>query len=388
MDLIASSPAPKFRELKAPVSLDYLLIFTTLVLVGFGLLMVYSTTGVVSQERMGDSLFFVKRQTLSTGIGLVFMLIATRVPLSLVRRISPILLPLCLLMLVFPLMPGVADRAGGASRWVKLGPIRFQPAEFVKVGVVVFMAGFFSRHELKIRSFLHGIVKPFAMVGVVTGLLLLQPDFGSSVVILLVVLAMALACGVRLAHVAMCSLVLAVILGVLVALSPYRMMRIVSFLNPFSDASGKGYQLIQSLIAVGSWQVVGVGLGESQQKLFFLPAAHTDFIFAVISEELGFIGGLAVVFGFLIILWRGLLLAKYLRGDTFLFALTVGLTMIIVAPALLNVGVVIGVLPTKGLVLPLVGYGGSSLMACLAVVGLLIGIRREYVSGNTLLMRG
>ena len=143
MDLIASSPAPKFRELKAPVSLDYLLIFTTLVLVGFGLLMVYSTTGVVSQERMGDSLFFVKRQTLSTGIGLVLMLIATRVPLSLVRRISPILLPLCLLMLVFPLMPGVADRAGGASRWVKLGPIRFQPAEFVKVGVVVFMAGFF-----------------------------------------------------------------------------------------------------------------------------------------------------------------------------------------------------------------------------------------------------
>jgi cell division protein FtsW len=155
------------------------------------------------------------------------------------------------------------------------------------------------------------------------------------------------------------------------------MMRVVSFLSPFADASGKGYQLIPSLIAVGTGQVWGVGLGGSQQKLFFLPAAHTDFIFAVISEELGFLGGLTVIVAFLVILWRGLLLAKSVRGDTFLFALAVGLTMMIVAPALLNVGVVIGVLPTKGMVLPLVGYGGSSLMACMAVIGMLIGIRRE-----------
>lgn len=382
MDLIGSTHIPRIGDLKAPSSLDYLLIFTILMLVGFGLIMVYSTTGIVSQERMGDALYCAKRQSLSALIGLALMAIAARIPVSFVRKLSPIVLPVCFVMLVLPLVPGIADRAGGASRWVKLGAIRFQPAEFVKVGVVVFMAGFFARHEMKIRTFFHGIIKPFGLVGLLACLLLLQPDFGSSVVILLVVLAMALACGVRLGHLAVCSVAMAVVLGVLVAISPYRMMRIVSFLNPFSDASGKGYQLIQSLIAVGSGQLVGVGLGESQQKLFFLPAAHTDFIFAVISEELGFLGGIAVLLGFLIVLWRGLLLAKQVREDTFLFALTVGLTMIIVAPALLNVGVVIGVLPTKGLVLPLVGYGGSSLMACLGVVGLLIGIRREHAVGS------
>jgi cell division protein FtsW len=196
-------------------------------------------------------------------------------------------------------------------------------------------------------------------------------------VIIVVVLSMALASGVRFLHLGLCTVAVVIVLGTLVFISPYRMMRIVSFLSPFADASGKGYQLIQSLIAVGTGQVWGVGLGGSQQKLFFLPAAHTDFIFAVISEELGFVGGIAVLVAFLLLMWRGLLVAKSVRNDTFLFSLAVGLTMMIVAPALLNVGVVIGLLPTKGMVLPLVGYGGSSLMACMGVVGLLLGIKRE-----------
>lgn len=367
----------RFHELRAPSRVDYILISTVLLLIGFGLVMIYSTTGIVSQERMGDAVFFAKRQTLSAILGFGLMLICMRFPLNLLKKLSPYLFVLSVALLALPLIPGIADRAGGASRWVKIGPIRFQPAEFVKVCMVVFMAGFFARHEVRISSFFHGIVKPFLLVGMVAALLLMQPDFGSSAVIIVVVLAMALASGVRLAYMGLCSVVVAVILGLLVVISPYRMMRVVSFLSPFSDASGKGYQLIQSLIAVGSGEVWGVGLGSSQQKLFFLPAAHTDFIFAVISEELGFVGGLSIIAAFLVILWRGLLLAKGVRGDTFLFALAVGLTMMIVAPALLNVGVVIGVLPTKGMVLPLVGYGGSSLMACMAVVGLLIGIKRE-----------
>jgi cell division protein FtsW len=176
---------------------------------------------------------------------------------------------------------------------------------------------------------------------------------------------------------ALCTVAVVLCMGTLVLISPYRMMRVVSFLSPFADASGKGYQLIQSLIAVGTGQVSGVGLGSSQQKLFFLPAAHTDFIFAVISEELGFVGAVVVIAAFLVILWRGFLLARSVSHDTFLFSCAVGLTMLIVVPALLNVGVVIGLLPTKGMVLPLVGYGGSSLMACMAVIGLLLGIRRD-----------
>lgn len=377
MDYASSISPTRFRELKAPSSLDYVLIFTVILLVGFGLVMVYSTTGIVSQEKMGDALFCAKRQTLSAILGLGLMMVCMRVPMGFLRQISPYLFAASLAMLALPLIPGIADRAGGASRWVKFGPIRFQPAEFVKVCMVIFMAGFFARHESRITSFVHGIIKPFSLVGLAAALLLMQPDFGSSAVIIVVVLSMALASGVRLFHMGLCTIAVTLVLGTLVFISPYRMMRIVSFLSPFADASGKGYQLIQSLIAVGTGQVWGVGLGASQQKLFFLPAAHTDFIFAVISEELGFVGGIAVICAFLVIMWRGLLLAKSVRNDTFLFGLAVGLTMMIVAPALLNVGVVIGLLPTKGMVLPLVGYGGSSLMACMAVVGLLLGVKRE-----------
>jgi cell division protein FtsW len=377
MEYAHSAAAHRLRGLKAPSPIDYVLLSTVLLLVGFGLVMVYSTTGIVSQEKMGEALFYAKRQTISAILGICLMFICMRVPFSLLRQVSPYLFGISLFLLALPLIPGIADRAGGASRWVKFGPIRFQPAEFVKVCMVLFMAGFFARHEDRIGSFFHGIIKPFGLVGLAAALLLMQPDFGSSAVIIVVVLSMALASGVRLLHMALCTVAVVVVLGVLVAISPYRMMRIVSFLSPFADASGKGYQLIQSLIAVGTGQVWGVGLGGSQQKLFFLPAAHTDFIFAVISEELGFVGGLVVLLAFLVVMWRGLLLAKSVRNDTFLFALAVGLTMMIVAPALLNVGVVIGLLPTKGMVLPLVGYGGSSLMACMAVVGLLIGIKRE-----------
>jgi cell division protein FtsW len=377
MDFASSLPASRLKELRAPSPIDFVLVVSVLLLVGFGLVMVYSTTGIVSQEKMGDSLFFAKRQCLSAILGTCLMLLCVRIPSSLLRRASPYLFVASLFLLALPLIPGIADRAGGASRWVKLGPVRFQPAEFVKLFMVVFMAGFFARHENRISSFVHGIIKPFALVAMVAALLLLQPDFGSSAVIVLVVLSMALASGVRLTHMALCTVAVVLCMGTLVLISPYRMMRVVSFLSPFADASGKGYQLIQSLIAVGTGQVSGVGLGSSQQKLFFLPAAHTDFIFAVISEELGFVGAVVVIAAFLVILWRGFLLARSVSHDTFLFSCAVGLTMLIVVPALLNVGVVIGLLPTKGMVLPLVGYGGSSLMACMAVIGLLLGIRRD-----------
>ena len=364
MDLTSALPQSRFRELHAPSPIDYLLVVSVLLLVGFGLVMVYSTTGIISQEKLGDSLYYAKRQAISAALGSILMVIGMRVPIRLLRKAAPYLFALSLFLLLLPLTPGIADRAGGASRWVKFGPIRF-------------MAGFFARRESQITSFFHGIVKPFSLVAMAAALLLLQPDFGSSAVIIVVVLCMALATGVRLSHMALCTLVVAIVMGILVLISPYRMMRVVSFLSPFADASGKGYQLIQSLIAVGTGQLNGVGLGASQQKLFFLPAAHTDFIFAVISEELGFVGGLVTIFGFLVVMWRGFLIARAVRHDTFLFALAVGLTMMIVAPALLNVGVVIGLLPTKGMVLPLVGYGGSSLMACMGVVGLLLGIRKE-----------
>jgi cell division protein FtsW len=193
---------------------------------------------------------------------------------------------------------------------------------------------------------------------------------------------MALLSGARLLHVFYSGLALIACAVPLIILSPYRLARVMAFLNPFEDPSGKGYQLVQSLIAIGSGQFSGLGLGASQQKLFFLPAAHTDFIFSVISEELGFIGACFLIFAFLIFLWRGLSAAKKVADDTFSYSLAVGLTLLIVAPALLNVGVVTGLLPTKGLVLPLIGFGGTSLIASLIAVALLLAIGRSVYTNK------
>lgn len=365
-------------SLRKPFLLDAGIVLTVFLLVGFSLVMVYSTTGVVASEKFGDPLYFVKRQVAAAFIGIVLMFAFSRANIETVRKISPYLFFFCVGFLLVTLLPGVGHRAGGAQRWINLGIIKFQPGELVKVLFIVFIAGFWARHETRLGEFGQGIVKPFFLVAIVAGLLLLQPDFGSASVISLVTLGMAMATGVRLRYIACAAIILTLCLSVLVFISPYRMQRIMSFLSPFSDVSGKGYQLIQSLIAVGTGQLTGVGLGDSQQKLFFLPAAHTDFIFAVVSEELGFVGGVVLLITFLVFLWRGLLIASRHADDTFAFSLAVGLTLVIVAPALLNIGVVIGLLPTKGMVLPLVGYGGSSLVTCLVAVGLLLALKRYH----------
>jgi len=356
---------------------DPVLLIVTVALVLFGIVMLYSTTGILSQEKMGDPLFFVKRQSLAAVIGMVALLGCSRLNLDILRRLAPVFLVGLFFMLFLTFLPGVGDAAGGAQRWVKLGPIRFQPGEFVKLFFVIFIASYWARHEGRIAEFSFGILKPVLLGGVVGALLLLQPDFGSASIIVMVTLAMALAAGARLLYLGMGLAAVGAAGALLILISPYRMARVMSFLSPFSDAAGKGYQLIQSLIAVGSGQITGVGLGASQQKLFFLPAAHTDFIFAVVSEELGFIGAVVLILTFAIFLWRGLQIASRVVEDTYRYTLAVGLTMLIIVPALLNVGVVIGLLPTKGLVLPLVGFGGTSLIASLAAVGLLLGIARE-----------
>jgi cell division protein FtsW len=364
------------QELKPPLLVDAGIVGMVVLLVGFSLVMVYSTTGVMSQEKYGDALYFVKRQGVAALLGLSFMWLFSKIQIDWLRRVSPFLIFIAVALLLIPLIPGVGHRAGGAQRWINLGVMRFQPGEAVKVLFIIFIAGYWARHETRIPEFVAGVLKPFLCVGFVGVLLLAQPDFGSTAVIATVTLAMALAAGVRLKFIGYSALALLVCASALVFLSPYRMQRIVTFMSPFSDVSGKGYQLIQSLIAVGTGQVTGVGLGASQQKLFFLPAAHTDFIFAVVSEELGFLGAVLLISVFLVILWRGLVLASHLVDDTFAFTLAVGLTLLIVAPALLNVGVVTGLLPTKGMVLPLVGYGGSSMVTSLAAVGVLLALKR------------
>lgn len=365
----------KDNERKAPI-LEPIILALTVLLLSFSLVMVYSTTGVVSQEKFGDPYYYVKRQAFASILGMFALFGISRVPLELVKRAAPYLFWVCLALLLGTYVPGIGDRAGGAQRWLNLGFIRFQPGEFVKLLFIVYLAGFLARHEETLSTFLSGIVKPFLLVGVLCALYLKQPDFGSSAILCLITVIMTGSSGARIKH--LCTMLLAFLIPavLLVIFSPYRMKRIASFLSPWSDPSGSGYQLIQSLIAIGTGKVTGVGLGASQQKLFFLPAAHTDFIFAVIAEELGMVGCIALMGVFLFFLARGLKLAGKVADNTFAFSLVIGLTSLIVLPALLNTGVVTGILPTKGMVLPLVGYGGSSIMACLMAVGLMLSVAR------------
>jgi len=360
--------------MKKPYLSDRVLLIAALILVGFGLLMIYSSTGVLSQEKFKDTLYFVKRQTLSILLGVTLLISASFVEITKLRRYTPLFFFASVLLLLLVFIPGVGVTAGGARRWIDLTFLRFQPVELVKLLMIIFIAGFLAKNEGRLKEFLPGIAVPMLFVGIVGVLLLMQPDFGSAVVIAFVVLAMLLASGVRLTYFFLCGGGFIFAAALIVLTSSYRMQRVIGFLAPWKDSSGKGYQLIQSLIAVGSGQVQGLGLGEGRQKLFYLPAAHTDFIFAVIAEELGLLGCLFLMALFLLILWRGLTVAARFSHDTFAFSLAIGLTMLIVVPAFLNIGVVIGLLPTKGMVLPLVSYGGSSLVVSLFAIGLLLAL--------------
>jgi cell division protein FtsW len=379
--LFGSTLMARPRELRPPLVGDRVLVGATIALVVFGLVMIYSATGVLAEKDKGDPFFYLKRQAFSAAIGIPLMFALSFLNMSRVKELAGYLYPVCVVLLLLTVLPGVGLRAGGAQRWINLGFTAAQPGELVKLLFVVCIARFFSRHEHELHRFVVGVVRPAMLVGLLAGLFLWQPDFGSTAVLCAVMLAMSVAAGVSWKHLG------AVIGGgvaaatLLVVTSSYRMSRVIHFLNPGADPRGKGYQLDQSLIALGSGDLFGVGLGASKQKLFFLPAAHTDFIFALIGEELGFVGCVAVLFVFLLFLWRGLLLARRLSSDIFAFTLAVGLTVMVTLPAFLNMGVVSGMLPTKGLVLPLIGYGGSSLVSSLASVGLLLGLARSRQRG-------
>ncbi len=371
------------RRLKTfPFFSDQVMFFTSIIIVAFGLIMIYSTTAVVADEKFKDAFYFVKRQGASVIVGLIMLVAISYLNVQKLKKISHYLFPISILLLALVLIPGLGLKGGGAMRWIGMGPIRFQPAELVKVLMVFFIAGYVAKNDQKLLEFKYSIVMPLIYIALISIPLLLQPDFGSAAVISLTTIIMIFACGGSLLFIAGGATLIASVAGLLVMLSPYRLKRVLGFLDPYQDHSGQGYQLIQSLIAVGNGGLTGVGLGESQQKLFFLPAAHNDFIFAVVAEELGFIGCLALLSFFLIFLWRGVKLCRKFIDDTYFYAVGIGLTTLIVLPALLNVGVTLGLLPTKGLTLPLVSYGGSSVIVSLMSVGLLLALSRSHQRSN------
>lgn len=355
---------------------DKVLLLSILIVVLFGLLMVYSTTAVVAAEKLGDGYYYVKRQAVAALVGIFILWLSSNLNLAKLKGVTRYFLPISVILLILVFVPGLGMKGGGALRWVGLGPIRFQPVELVKVLMIFFVSGYLARNSENLHEFKRGLLIPLFSLASVWVLLLAQPDFGSSAVLGIIAIALIFACGGSLKYILGGAGLMALAGAILVVASPYRMKRIFAFLDPFKDSSGQGYQLIQSLVAIGNGGITGLGIGESQQKLFFLPAAHNDFIFAVIGEELGFIGCVVLLILFGVILWRGIMITRKLAGDTFYFSVGLGLTMLLTLPALLNMGVALGLLPTKGLALPLVSYGGSSLISSLFVAGLLLSLGR------------
>ena len=345
-----------------------------LILVGLGLVMVYSSSSVLAHVRFGDSGFFLKKQSIRVGIGLVLMLAFARLPLQWWARFSrPIMLvALALLLLV------LAWGHGAAQRWLSIpalgGSVAFQPAEFAKLALVLYLADVLVRKRDELHDFRHGFVPRLLVVGCALVLIVLQPDLGTTIALGLIALTMLWVGGMRWHHLAGAGLLALLGVGLSLMHSSYQMRRLVNFIYPERDPAGS-YQLLQSLCGMGHGGLLGVGLGNSMQKEHYLPEPHTDFVFAVIGEEMGLVGALAVLGLFAAFSFYGLRIGAR-AGDPYGFLVAVGITAMISIYALLNIGVVIGVLPTTGLPLPFVSYGGSSLMGNMAGVGILLGVAR------------
>lgn len=341
--------------------------------------MVASASMVISERQYGMPFHYLLHQLVYFVFGLIAAGFVLHIDTNLWQRTSVFWLLLSVAMLVLVLIPGIGRQVNGSIRWLHFGPITLQPSELAKFSVILYMAGYLVRHDEEVKTRVTGFLKPMILLGFVGILLLMEPDFGATTVIVGTALAMMFLAGVRLWQFIILFSCVGAALGGLVLASPYRLARLTGFLHPWADAFDSGYQLTQSLIAFGRGGVFGVGLGNSIQKLFYLPEAHTDFLFAVLGEELGLIGGLIVVLLFGIITWRAILIGRraHEQGELFAAYLAYGLGMWLALQAMINIGVNTGVLPTKGITLPLMSYGGSSMMIMCVVVALLLRIASD-----------
>jgi cell division protein FtsW len=351
---------------------DRLLCAVVLCLTALGVVMVFSAGAAFGAKRYGDWTYFLRRESLFAVAGLAAFTFGLRTDYSVYRRWSYPLLGLVIALLAAVLIFGT--RANGALRWFRLGPLSFQPSELAKFAVVLYLAVLLSRNAERVRAFSLGFMPPLLMTGVVVGLIVVQPDLGTALILGTVMLVMMFASGAPMRYLALAVLVTApVVWKVLITGKAWRMKRMLAFLEPWQHCQDAGYQLCESLISIGSGGVWGQGLGASRQKLFFLPEAHTDFILAIIGEELGLVGVMVLLMAFLVLFWRGLVAALRAR-DAFGSYLAFGITSLFALQALGNMGVVLGLLPTKGLALPFISYGGTSLVVSLFMMGVLANV--------------
>ena len=353
---------------------DFVLFITTLALLGIGLIMVFSSSAVTASVENHSPYYFFQRQLMWASIGLLVMIVIMRINYLRLRELAfplMIIAVVCLLLVLTPL--GVA--AKGSTRSLGLGGLSFTPSELVKLAAVMFLAKTMEINIDKIKSFKSGVLPYLVIMAAICALVLAQPDLGTSFVIAGTIFCMLLVAGARWLHLGLLGVAGAGAVALAIAVADYRAERFIAFLDPWKYPTDQGYQTIQSLYALGSGGLFGMGLGRSRQKFFYLPEQHTDFIFAIMGEELGFIGAALVLTLFLLFAWRGFKIAMN-APDTFGSLLAAGITTMIVFQAFINIGVVCGALPVTGITLPFISYGGSSLLFTLAGVGLLLNISR------------
>ncbi len=356
---------------------DYLLLGLVLGLVALGVLMVYSSSFALGVLAFDDANYFVTRQVLWAAIGVGLLLVLMRVDYHLLRSVSPLLMLAAIVALMAVLVPGIGLKVNGAQRWLSLGPLPpVQPSEFAKLALIIYVSAWLAGKRTDVRSFALGFVPFVVMVGLVAGLVLLEPDTGTAAVLVLTTVTLFFIAGASLSHLVALVGIGGVAATLLILTSGYRADRLVAFFNAEDDPSGIGFHTLQLLIALGSGGIGGLGLGASRQKFFYIPGSHTDGVFAVVGEELGFIGAVAVLLLFAVLIYRGFRIILRAR-DEFGALLATGIVCWIAYQALVNVGGITRAIPMTGIPMPFLSYGGSALAALLAAVGILLSVSRH-----------
>jgi len=354
---------------------DITLLILTFTLLAIGLIMVYSASAVWAEYKFDDSFFFAKRQMLFAGVGIIAMFFIMNIDYWTWRTWAKVLIIICFVLLILVLIPGVGNMRNGSRSWIGIGAFSVQPSEFMKLAMIAFLAKFLSERQKFITSFKKGLAPSLGIVFLAFGMIMLQPDLGTGTVMVGTCIVMIFIAGARIRHFVVLGLIGVAGFAALVVSAPYRMKRITSFLDPWQDPLGSGFQIIQSLFAIGPGGLFGLGLGESRQKFFYLPEPQTDFIFAILAEELGFIGGSVILLLFSLLLWRGIRIALG-APDLYGSFLAVGIIAMVAIQVMINIGVVTGLMPVTGITLPFLSYGGSSLTLMLMAIGVLLNISR------------
>lgn len=355
---------------------DFWIFMTVLVLLSLGIIMVFSASAAYAYNYMHDSYYFLKSQLVGALLGLFVMLVTMQIDYRKIGKWSPVLLVVSIVLLILTRVPGIGREVNGAWRWIYIGPVNFQPSEIAKLAVILFFSFSLSKRKDQLQSFFKGLLPYLILIGVFAGLLIIEPHLSGTILIASVACIILFCAGAKISHFVIISI--PAILGVAAAIiaAPYRLARVTAFLDPWKDPQGASWQIVQSLYAIGSGGLFGRGLGRSLQKFLYIPEPHNDFIFAVLAEELGYIGVLAVLTLFLIFIWRGIKVSLN-SPDTFGSLVAVGITSLVAVQVLINVAVVTSSMPVTGMPLPFFSFGGTSLVFLMFGVGILLNISKH-----------